>query len=161
MLQVSVHHGDDFTAGHLETSAHCSPQAALALTGYSVHKADFRVGKHRLADRGAGAVVRVIDEDELPIQATGQERTLQPRDQRRDIGCFAPGRDDDRQGAPTVPGLAARVSRRGSESRSGHAGADGHDGQSGVGEQAVPKLGADPHRYDGKAAGDQKRPPEG
>jgi hypothetical protein len=68
MLQVGVHHGDHFTTSHFKTSADRSSQAAAAPPRSTVHKADRRFGKHCLADRVRGAIVRVVDEDELPIE---------------------------------------------------------------------------------------------
>ncbi len=68
MLQVGVHHGDHFTTGHFKTSADRSSQATPARPGSTVHKADRRFGKHFLADRVRGAIVRVVHEDQLPIE---------------------------------------------------------------------------------------------
>ena len=71
MLQVGVHHGDHFTAGHFKTSTDRSSQTALARPRSSVHKTDRRFGEHCLADHVRGAIVRVVDEDELPIEPAG------------------------------------------------------------------------------------------
>ncbi len=71
MLQVGVHHSDHFTTGHFKTSADRSSQAALARPRGTVHKADRRFGEHCLADRVRGAIVGVVDEDELPIEPAG------------------------------------------------------------------------------------------
>ena len=108
MLKIAVDHRDEIGARSEPALDH---RAGEAEPIDAAEAAQARIApRDRVGDVG-GAVGRiVVDDDHLPRQAG--ERRLQPLEQDRNIGRFAIGRHDDRQGRPDFRRARYRQSSR-------------------------------------------------
>src|SRR6185295_12273015 len=87
MLQVGIHHADPGGAGSCDSGDDCASEPAVALAGLTMDHGDLELATGPgLDDRLRGGVIRVVDHDELGVNAG--ERLVEADDEIADDGLL-------------------------------------------------------------------------